>query len=150
MEGRRYTGRRSRGTRRRSACWCSWDVRQQQRRLRRSAQEVLAIQSVKYCRALCQRTHWPAHRASCAAAVGSGGGASTAQAGGRAGTPAEQTLYEAASSGDVVEVRGLVALGVNVDERMRVWRRRSTARRNREGRVEVIKVLELGAKQGGE
>jgi hypothetical protein len=74
----------------------------------------------------------------------------TAQAGGRAGTPAEQTLYEAASSGDVVEVRGLVALGVNVDERMRVWRRRSTARRNREGRVEVIKVLELGAKQGGE
>jgi hypothetical protein len=50
----------------------------------------------------------------------------------------------------VVEVRGLVALGVNVDERMRVWRRRSTARRNREGRVEVIKVLELGAKQGGE
>jgi hypothetical protein len=43
MEGRRYTGRRSRGTRRRSACWCSWDVRQQQRRLRRSAQEVLAM-----------------------------------------------------------------------------------------------------------
>jgi hypothetical protein len=76
-------------------------------------------QSVKYCSALCQRTHWPAHKASCAAAAaaGSGGGASAAQAGGRAGTPAAEALLQAAEDGDVAEVRRLVAMGVNVKER---------------------------------
>jgi ankyrin repeat protein len=75
-------------------------------------------QSVKYCSALCQRTHWPAHKVSCAAAVaaGSGGGASTTQASGRAGTLAAGSLRQAAGRGDVAEVRRLVASGVNVEE----------------------------------
>jgi ankyrin repeat protein len=50
-------------------------------------------------------------------AAGSGGGASTTQAGGRAGTPAAETLLEATQRGDVAEVRRVSALGVNVDER---------------------------------
>jgi hypothetical protein len=75
--------------------------------------------SVKYCSPLCQRTHWQAHKASCAAAVAAGSdvGASTTQAGGRAGTPAAGTLHDAAERGDVAKVRRLVALGVNVEER---------------------------------
>jgi hypothetical protein len=105
-------------------------------------------QSVKYCSALCQRTHWPAHKASCAAAAaaGSSGGASTTQAGGRAGTPAAETLLEAALIGDVTEVRRLVvAMGVNLEKR-NADGATALLYAAAKGHVEVLRVLvELGA-----
>jgi ankyrin repeat protein len=78
-------------------------------------------QSVKYCSALCQRTHWPAHKASCAAAAasGSGGGASTAHVGAwSCGHTGRDAARCGAGRVDVAEVRRLVAImGVDVDER---------------------------------
>jgi hypothetical protein len=105
-------------------------------------------QSVKYCSALCQRTHWPAHKASCAAAAaaGSGGGASTTQAGGRAGTPAAGTLHLAAGHGDVTEVRRLAAMGVNLEERFAAGFTALHLAAFDDGQVEVLRVLvEVGA-----
>jgi ankyrin repeat protein len=97
---------------------------------------------------LCQRTHWPAHKASCAAAAaaGSSGGASTTQAGGRAGTPAAETLLEAALIGDVTEVRRLVvAMGVNLEKR-NADGATALLYAAAKGHVEVLRVLvELGA-----
>jgi ankyrin repeat protein len=68
------------------------------------------------------------------------------QAGGRAGTPAAGALHLAAESGDVVEVRRLAALGVNLEERDADG---ATALHiaSMHGHVEAIKVLvvQLGA-----